>query len=94
MSAENIQVARENQKITELLKDGVLMNNEEVRSEIEHITWLIQSEVDALPSVIWQLRGIVGQHDVAREIIFSPESFRELVVMVEQRLALRELSLY
>ena len=72
--------------ITEELKPGVYMNEHEMEAQIAHAGWLLEGEVNAIAPQLWQIRGVVGQHDLAKEVIVTEEQFDEYVRDVEKQL--------
>jgi len=71
--------------ITEELRPGVLMNEEEATLQKKYSEWLIEGELQSLPMELWQMRGVVGQHDMAGNVIISEEEFDAYLSDVKER---------
>lgn len=72
-----LQVQLRKGNITEELKPGVLMNEAEVKSQIQHNKWVMEGEARDVPKILAEIRGIVGTRDVAKNVVISEEEFEE-----------------
>ena len=73
-------------RITEEMKNGVLMNKAEVKSLIQNNKWTQEGEFHALYKLFGQIRGFVGVRDVARNIIMTQEEFDKYVLDTKDHL--------
>ena len=65
--------------ITEILKDTTLMNEDELRANMEYLKWTQEIEVNEIPKLLGQLRMLVGHQDLKRQTILSSEQFEKYV---------------
>jgi hypothetical protein len=71
-------------KITEELKPGVTMTEDELRTLIQHSSWLQEGEVRAIPKSLADLRSIVAHKDVAKNTIISMPDYDAFVERIEK----------
>lgn len=69
--------------ITEQVKEGVFMNEDEMNSLIGHNEWLLKAEVYGLPQILSSIRGVVGHMDHARTIVLTEEEYEAYVFKIE-----------
>jgi hypothetical protein len=70
----------------EEVKPGVPMNDLELEALQEHHTYAMQVERRAIIVGLWQARGIVGQHDLANNLILSEEDYDAFVESTDVQL--------
>lgn len=72
--------------ITEEVKTGMKMNEDELKSLIQHHDWTRTGEVNDIPKMLGELRVLVGHKDVLGKVILSQEAFDQLVTDYEMDL--------
>lgn len=74
-----LQMQLDSGTVTEKLKDGVTMSQNELNVLINHNKWAKDGEFYALFPLLAELRALVGHKDVARNVIITQEKFDEYV---------------
>lgn len=69
--------------ITETLKNGIVMNEAELKSLIKHHEWVRDGEFNSLYPSLGEMRGVVGHKDISRKIIMDIETFDKFVLDLE-----------
>lgn len=79
-----VQLASKN--ITEQLRDGMTMTEQELESLIQQTKWLQEGEFNAIRKILADLNGLVGHVDYIRNVIVTENSFNKIVEDTETEL--------
>ena len=80
---DRLQLQLTTGEITEQMKQGIIMNKEELSSLIQHNRWLKDGEFSAVYALLADLRGLVGHKDLAKKVIMTIEEFDKFVLDIE-----------
>lgn len=80
--------------ITEEIKPGVFMNENEINSLIQKNNWLLRGELFDIPRELADLRAVVGHIDITKKVIMTEEEFDDYVRWVQGELAKRGYELF
>lgn len=73
-------------QIIESMKNGIIMNESELKSLIQQNEWIRQGEVDAIPMSLGEMRALVGHKDVARNIVMELDTYENFVEEIDKQL--------
>lgn len=93
-SIRRLEIQLVTHNITETMKNGIVMNESELKSLIQHNKWLKDGEFFALYQLLAELRGVVGHKDVARNVIMTIEQFDAYVLELSEKLKAYGYSLF
>jgi hypothetical protein len=83
---KRLQIQLASQRITEQIKDGITMTEDEVKTLIKHHEWLQKGEADAIRLSLADISSIVGHKDYVKKDVMTEEQFNEIVKNAEKQM--------
>ena len=59
------------------LKDGILMTEDELKSQIRNEEYFIEGNIFNIPIMLGEIRNIVGKHNIIREVIINDAEYEK-----------------